>query len=447
MRHIICATTCATLFVMNSICLRAQVITTIAGTGGSGYAGDNGPAVAAELANPFAIAIDAAGNMYIADRGNNRIRKISTSGIISTVAGTGTGGYNGDNIPATTAQLYDPTGVATDGAGNVYVADKANNRIRKIDNAGIISTVAGNGVGMFSGDGGIATNASLNTPRGIATDATGNLFIADQANQCVRKVNTSGIITTVAGNTINGYSGDGGPATAASFRNPYAVAVDAAGNLYIADVDNARIRKVSAAGMTSTVAGNGTNGYNGDWVQATNATLYEPTGIAIDNYGTLYIADAWNHRIRAVSNTGIISTVAGSGVAGFSGDGASAMSAQLNNPYGIAVSGGYIYVADNTNNRIRSVTLPTSTKTLLTSDGIEIYPNPVSGNMFTINIRQALTEPLTISVTDITGKQILLVNSFTNEPVSIPINAAGGIYFVDANSAHCQWHKKLIVLN
>jgi sugar lactone lactonase YvrE len=223
------------------------------------------------------------------------------SGVISTVAGNGTAGFSGDGGPATSAQLYNPYGVAVDTAGNLFIADATNNRVRKVTPGGVISTVAGNGTGGYSGDGGPATAAQLYSPTGVAVDTAGNLFIADPGNYRVRKVTPGGVIGTVAGNGYQGHSGDGGPATAAQLYYPYGVAVDTAGDLFIADTNNYRVRKVTPGGVISTVAGNGTPGFSGDGGPATSAWLYMPFGVAVDTAGNLFIADYGNNRIRKVT--------------------------------------------------------------------------------------------------------------------------------------------------
>jgi sugar lactone lactonase YvrE len=335
----------------------AGVINTVAGNSTGGFAGDGGPAVSAQLGGPWGVAVDAAGNLYIADTNNNRIRKVTLAGVISTVAGNGTWGFAGDGGPATAAQLNSPWGIAEDGGGNIYIADMSNNRIRKVTPAGVISTVAGNGNSGFSGDGGPATSAGLNYPSGVAVDAAGNFYIADFNNNRIRKVTVGGVISTVAGNGTAGFGGDGGYATSAQLRYPYGVAVDAAGNLYIADSSNSRIRKVTSGGVISTVAGNGTYGFSGDGGPAASAGLYYPRGVLLDAGGNLFIADAYNNRIRKVTSGGVISTVAGNGAAGFSGDGGPATSAELYLACGVAVdTGGNLYIADYANSRIRKVT-------------------------------------------------------------------------------------------
>ena len=244
----------------------------------------------------------------------------SCTPIINTIAGNGTEGYIGDGGAAIAAELYYPYGVAVDGNGNVYIADEYNNRIRKVSAAGIITTVAGNGTAGYSGDGDTATLAELNHPVGVAVDGSGNVYVVDGQNQCIRKVSVTGIITTIAGNGTSGYSGDGGPATAAELWYPIAVAVDVSDNVYIADYGSNRIRKVSAAGIITTIAGNGTAGYSGDGGAATSAELYNPVGVAVDGSGNVYESEVNNNRIRKVSAAGIITTIAGNGTAGFGGD-------------------------------------------------------------------------------------------------------------------------------
>jgi sugar lactone lactonase YvrE len=369
----------------------APFITTVAGIGPSypyylPFSGDGGAATNASLYYPSGVAFDASGNLYIADNDNNRIRKVDTNGIITTVAGNGQNGYSGDGGAATNASLEGPFGVACDTSGNLFIADLFNNRIRKVDTNGIITTVAGNGGAGYSGDGGAATNASLYYPEGVAVDTMGNLYIADYQNSRIRKVNTNGIITTVAGKIGFGYSGDGGAATNATLYLPTAVAFDASGNLYIADADNERIRKVDTNGIITTVAGNGNSGYSGDGGAATNASLYYPEGVAFDAFGNLYFSDDGNERIREVDTNGIITTVAGNGQYGYSGDGNVATNVALYGPDGVAVdSAGNLFIADGGNNRIRKVyAWPTNLSTLnvasVTTNNIGNYSVIVSSS-------------------------------------------------------------------
>ena len=325
------------------------VITTVAGNGTPGFSGDNGPATSAQLDPGSGLAVDSAGNLFIAEFHNQRIRKVS-GGMISTVAGNGTPGFSGDNGPATSAQLFGPAAVAVDSAGNLYIADSFNQRIRKVSN-GVITTVAGNGAQWFGGDGGPATSAELWYPSGVAVDSAGNLYIADTFNHRIRKV-SNGVITNAAGGGPS--LGDNGPATSAQVLNPGGVAVDSAGNLYIADSGHNRIRRVSN-GVITTVAGIGTCCFSGDNGPPSSAQVYGPKGVAVDSAGSLYIADSLNNRIRKVSN-GVTTTVAGNGTQGFSGDNGPATSAQLNSPAGVAVdSAGNLYIADTWNNLIRKV--------------------------------------------------------------------------------------------
>jgi hypothetical protein len=336
-------------------------ISTIAGTGSYGYSGDGGPATSAKLYFPFATAVDSSGNIYIADTDNNRIREVvASTGNIITVAGNGTGGYSGDNGPATSAEISHPYGVAVDSSGNIYFSDYSNARIREVVKAtGNIITLAGNGTFAFSGDGGPATSAEINYPEGIAVDSSGNVFFSDEGNERIREiVKATGIITTVAGIGLGGYSGDGGQATSAEVFEPNGVAVDSSGNLFIADYGNNRIREVAnATGIITTVAGTGTSGYSGDGGAATSAKLDYPNGVAVDSSGDIYIADTSNYRIREVAKaTGIITTIAGNGTYGYSGDGGPATSAELSDPYGLAVdANGDVFIADSFNERIREV--------------------------------------------------------------------------------------------
>lgn len=336
-------------------------ITTYAGGG----IGDGGPASSARVSAPSGVAVDSSGNLFIADSFHNRIRKVDTSGTITTVAGNGKQGYLGDGGSATSASLNNPRGIAVDSAGNLFIADTGNNRVRSVDAAGTITTFAGGGnpilVGPLSylGDGGQAARANLLDPHGVAVDTTGNLFIADSANSRIRKVNTLGIITTLAGNGTYGYSGDGGLALLAQVNYPGGIATDSAGNVFIADSGNNRVRKVNTSGTITTVAGNGTYGYSGDGGLATNAQLAYPSGVAVDSTGNLVVALGRSNRVRKVNTLGTITTVAGNGnysISGPVGDGGPATNATVRAPEGVAVdSMGNLFIADTGHRRIRKV--------------------------------------------------------------------------------------------
>ena len=300
-------------------------VVTIAGNGTAGYSGDGGAATSALVSQPGPLVVDANGNIYFADAGNKRIRKVTAStGIITTIAGTGTSGFTGDGGAAISAEIGGIDGIALDSSGNIYIADPGYNRVRKITiSTGKISTVAGNGSFGKSGDGGAATAAQLNGPAGLAVDSSGNLYIADYGNSLIRKVAASTqIITTVAGSYTTGYTGDGGPATTAELFYPKGVAVDAAGNFYIDDWVNDVIRKVTVAtGIITTVAGSSDTGATGDGGLATDAALTNPTSIAIDRLGNLYIATDLGKARKVAAATGIITTIATIGAGGDGGSG------------------------------------------------------------------------------------------------------------------------------
>lgn len=336
----------------------AGILTVIGGNGITGFSGDGGSALDASLSLPTNIAVDSAGNVWFSDFQNQRIRKIRTDGIIVTAAGNGVKGFSGDGGPATAAALSQPRGLAFDQAGNLYIADFANHRIRKVTPGGIITTIAGSDSGGFSGDGGPATQALLGNPAGIALDAAGNLYITDTLNPRVRKIDTNGIITTVAGNGTNNNcpSGDPVPATSACLNAPYGIAVDAAGNIYVTGTFNHRIARISTDGMLTRIAGVGFPRFDGDGGPAANAALSQPYDLMTDTAGNLYVADAGNQRIRRIDGSGIITTVAGVGPQSF-GDGGPAVAAALSRPNSVAVdSAGTTYIADTRNNRVRKVT-------------------------------------------------------------------------------------------
>ena len=332
-------------------------LTRFAGTGESGFSGDEGKAIEARLKIPAGLTFDKKGNLYIADRNNHRIRKVDTRGIITTVAGNGTAGFSGDGGKATQAQLNLPSGVAVDDKGNIYISDRSNNRVRVVDNKGTITTFAGNGGDGYSGDSGPATKAQLSKPFGLALDKKGNLYIADRENNRVRKVNPQGIITTVAGDGGFFFMGDNGPSYRASIAGPTGIVVDKNGILYIADRNNNRIRSVDTQGMIRTVAGTGQQDYNGESEIARDTNLYLPFGMALDQDGKILIIDRSHYRIRRIDpRRGSIETVAGNGVKMFAGDGGPATGAKLSFPHGIAVDKkGNVIISDKGHYRIRRV--------------------------------------------------------------------------------------------
>ena len=404
-------------------------VTMVAGDGTLGYSGDGGPATAAQLSNPSGLAIDGSGNIFVADADNNRIREISASGIITTVAGNGSwGGYTADGFDATATQIYSPTSVAidylgqlviveagnslirvvdasgivytlagtpgtvgfsgdggladtarlyspfavvTDWLGNVFISDESNNRIRKVSYSGYISTIAGNGTSNFYGDGGAATAALIYQPIGVKADGNGNLFIADQGNNSIRKVNNLGIISTVVGCNSSGFTGDGGPATSARLSLPQSVTTTAGGNIFVSDYIYSRIREVNTFGIINTIAGGGL--VFGDGGQATAAQLDFPTDVAVDGVGNIFVSDGSHYRIRKITASGIISTVAGSDSAGYSGDGGPATAARLNRTGGIAIDvSDNICIVDAMNHRIRKVS-PSGIISTFVGTGIDGY--------------------------------------------------------------------------
>ena len=381
---------------------KTAIITTVAGNGNPGFAGDTGPATTANLNFPMSVALDSASDLIIADAFNNRVRRVdAATGKISTFVG---GGAGGDGSPATSATFVQPYGISIDSSGNIFIADTLNERIRRVDaSTGNITTVAGTGWQGASGDGGAATSSALFDPRGVAVDSLGKIYIGNAGNSTVREVgpsgtisslvstsletaggvavdasgdlfitnsgthqilrvdHTSGAVTVVAGNGSAGYTGDGGPATSATLSFPQGVAIDTSGNLFVADTNNNVIRRVDAnTGIISTVAGTGLAAFTGDGGPATAAALSNPERVAVDSADNLFVADLVNNRIRRVDGaTGVISTVAGNGFAGFSGDGGQAVSASLNTPADVAIDPfGYLYIVELWNNRVRRVSPP-----------------------------------------------------------------------------------------
>jgi uncharacterized protein (TIGR03437 family) len=398
------------------------VITNLAGTGTAGFAGDSGPAASASLSLPYGLAVDLNGNLFIADLGNLRVRRVSPDGTITTVAGNGQKGSAGDGGPAVNAQLMTPRNLTVDAAGNLYIAEFEGHRVRKVSPDGKITTVAGSGVAGLRGDGGPATAAQLGYPAGLAVDRTGALYIADSQNQRIRKILPGGAIATVLGGAfatalltptalavdaagtiyvadrsnvvraytsggawINvagigspGFGGDGGPAAAAQLTSAHDLAVDVYGSLYIAD--GVRLRKVTGNGAMQTVAGDGYLHAVGDGAAATTAQLFQPSAVALDARGYLYVADTGTQRVRMVSNTSQMASLAGTGVAGFSGEGGPAAFAQVHAPRGIAVDAfGNVIIADTDNHRVRQVGPDGRIRTLIGTGAAGMGPEGLPG--------------------------------------------------------------------
>lgn len=367
--------------------LEAQTIKTIAGNMTTGNTGDGGPSTAALLNKPYGVAVDGAGNVYIADTKNARIRKVNTAGIISAFAGTSVLGGTGNGGPATAATFIGPYGIAADGLGNVYVADYSTNEIRTIGPTGTIFHAVGTGTACMGGDGGPATSGGVNRPWGLACDNSNNVYIADYSNNRIRKINAvSGTISTIAGIGPAGYTGDGGPATSAQLLNPTGVAVDPSGNVYIADMGNHVIRMINTAGIISTVVGTGASGDSNDGIMATDAKLNVPRDVGADAAGNIYVVEEATSRIRFVNHTtGIMTTVAGGNGWGLTGDGGPATAAKMGWPCSIALdAAGNMYVADYGNHTVRkigAVPLPSTSVARLASIGdISVYPNPGNGS-------------------------------------------------------------------
>ncbi len=334
-----------------------QTIITIAGNGTNYYSGDGGAATAANISYTGFIKADTAGNIYFADGGNSRVRKVTPSGVISTFAGSSATSYGGDGGQATDAGLVTPMGIAIDDSGNVFIADQGDNRVRKVSRSGIITTIAGTGTSGYSGDGGHATAALLNAPVGVAVNHGGDVFISD-ANQCIRKVaGSTGIISTFAGTGTAGFAGDGGAATAAQLYDPAGIYCDVSANLYVADKGNARIRKINGFGIISTFAGNGGGGALGDGGPATAGRLLGPVDVMKDNSGNFFVSDNTDNRVRIINPSGTINTFVGTGAYGYNGDGIDPSIAKLASPVGITTDRtGYLYICDDANYRVRKVT-------------------------------------------------------------------------------------------
>jgi trimeric autotransporter adhesin len=436
MRHLFTYLVLTVNYLLVTVNCNAQIISTVAGGGscGSTYCGDGGQATNAELNYPVFITFDAAGNLFIADQANNRVRKVSTTGVITSVAGyTAAAGFSGDGGPATAAKLYRPTGVAIDGAGNLYFSDAQNHRIRMVNASGIINTIAGTGTAAYGGDGGPATMAQFNNPDGIKFDIAGNLYIADIGNSRIRMINTSGIITTVAGNGTAAFSGDGGPATSAELYAPQDIALDAVGNLYISDSYNHRIRKVNTSGVISTFAGNGVGGSSGDGGLATNAELGQPVGLVADTFGSIYVTDAdFSNSIRKINSTGVINTIV----------------SNFNGPAGVAFdAAGSLYFVETGYNLVHKITNAAQIDIKQFSgvnSGVLVYPNPAK-DVLTIEYL-GLSERAVLKITNMLGEEVAFKTiGTTKEKSQVDVTALeGGVYFIQIETKERIIVKKII---
>ncbi|QCX40256.1 T9SS type A sorting domain-containing protein [Aureibaculum algae] len=400
-------------------------VSTIAGGGSNGHDVVNGLATDAELSYPTGIAIDNDGNIYFSEITNSIIRKIDVNGIISDII----------EFP----DVQTPHGLAVDATGNIYFIDRANDRVRKLDTSGNITTVAGNGTNGDSGDGGQATSAQLNSPQYIAIDASGNIYISDWQNHKIKKVTTNGVINTIAGTGTYGFSGDGGLATLAELKSPSGITIDATGNIYFSDRNNYRVRKIDTNGIITTIAGKGGfQPFSGDGGLAIDAELYEPNGITLDNDGNIYIVDAVNQRVRKITTDGIINTIIGSGgtgrsAGGFNGDGQIGTNTELNQPSGIAVdNSGNVIITDYKNHRIRKLASAALSVDNFSLENIKLYPNPISiDEQLTVSSQEIITA---ISVYNTLGQEVYQAKPNAHNYVLNLDKITSGIYLVKLNS-------------
>ena len=441
MRKPIYLLTAAFLVLICSNHVHAQIITTVAGCDDTTL-GDGGLATSAYLHGPYDVALDGKGNFYVTDGYNNRIRKVNAAGIITTIAGTGVQGYNGDGIPAITAQIYRPAGIIFDHWGNLYFCDAFNNRVRKIDTNGIITTVAGNGNTAYNGDSIRADSAAIYDPHCVAIDARGTLYITDFENHRIRKVDTAGIITTIAGTGTAGNTGNNGPAVMAEVNGPYGIITDDTGNIYFADTYENIVRKIDTSGIITSFAGGAAGTALGDNGLADSAKIEGPACMVIDVTGNLYFTEIDNQRVRKVSiASNIITTVAGNGTLGFSGDNGLATNAELSEPTGVAIDAiGNIYISDFGNGRIRYVRSTTAINNINSfEDNTFIYPDPSQG-VFTINTTSNIRLYNEIIITNAIGEQvkkILLPNTIaTNTLITVSLDQPPGMYCLSLVGEH-----------
>ena len=433
-----------------------QIITTIMGDGSIGYAGqgNGGPATVARTRGASGITVDGSGNIYICESYSNTVRKIDNSGVVNAFAGTGVAGFSGDGAQATDAKINFPIGVVVDKKGNVYFDDALNFRIRKVDPSGIISTVAGIGSAPFSGDGGPATAAGFGGGgTEMCIDVIGNIYFA--AGNRIRKIDTYGIISTYAGNGLTGNTGDGGPATAATFGSRIGqISLDKSGNMYVAtggSTASAVIRKINATHTISTIAGTGPAGFSGDAGPATAARLSGNVyGVYPDNCGNVYIADYSNNRIRMVDGHGIISTVAGDGTGAYSGDGGPASAAKFHLPGVLYLYKNSLYLSDDSNYCVRYIHMDTCKSVLDVSSvngkklGVRIFPNPCSG-MFTISGLSRTDEIAQIVMTNMLGIRVKEFTITTNKETELTTDLPSGVYMVSIITSEGRHVERVVV--
>lgn len=436
-------------FTALSVSSHAQVINAFAGNHTQGYMGDGASALSAECFAPAGITVDSVGNIYFCDLGNSVVRKINTSGVISTVAGNGIQGFSGNGGPATAAKLYQPTSVAVDNHGNIFFTDDGNNMIRKVDASGIITTIAGTGTAGSLGNYGPAVAAQLSGPSGIALDHKGQVYIADVYNNAVRIIDTTGMIYNIAGGSGPGSIGNGGSAILCALYYPKGVTLDSAGNIFIVDQGNQAIRRINTGGVINGYAGNGTAGYSGDGGYGYMAELNNPTEVATDRAGNLYVADYSNHRIRKVKPSGYISTVAGNGTSGYSGDGGSPLAAQMAGPYGVAVDrNNKLYITDEINNVIRVIDMTTGVENelSLSDNHLKVYPNPTEGAL-TIEV-PATKVAAEMTVVDVTGRTVQTYSfAASNQSPKVAVSGlANGTYFVSVSAGNNVYREKFVVM-
>jgi sugar lactone lactonase YvrE len=433
------------LFALSRMCVYGQVIVTVAGTGMGGYSGDGGPATNAMMNQANDLAFDKDGNFYFSDDGVYRIRKVTPAGIITTVAGSGISGSSGDGFPATIAQIGGGGGIAVDKWNCIYYVDGAYHRIRKITADGIIRTIAGTGVAGYNGDGIPATDAQLNIPEGIAVDDTGNVYVGDGLNYRIRKINTSGVITTVAGTGVLGFIADNAKADTSAIGGASCLKIDKAGNIFF--TDNKRIRKIANnTGLLVTLAGNGATGYTGDGGPATSASI-STSKFTVDSVGNLYLGEITPERIRKVSTVGTITTVAGTGAAGLENDGAPILLARLHTPYGMDFSpAGELHFADKSSARIRKITLAWDVVSEVSgaNSKIELYPNPAHG---VVNVQMNATEAMAnVTITDVCGVVVKTMTVPCNVTNEIDVNVLRpGVYTLKMTAGSDEVSQQLIV--